>query len=109
MNEQLTLDQLCNLADEGTDDESLPYFVPHLGGRVSPSAPELRGGWVGLHWKANRGTMFRALLDGVALEYAIYKEVLHDLLPEWELKEIRVTGGGHKSEVWNQLKSDRLG
>ncbi len=45
-----TLAQLNRLA--GTIEPSLldPFFVPHLGGRVSPSQPSLRGSWAGLTW-----------------------------------------------------------
>ncbi|MBM4094125.1 MAG: hypothetical protein FJ276_32670, partial [Planctomycetes bacterium] len=32
----------CSAAD--------PVFLPHLGGRVSPSQPDLRGCWAGLTW-----------------------------------------------------------
>jgi len=86
----------------------LPFFVPHLGGRVSPAWPGLRGSWVGLSWDASVGTMFRAMLEGVALEYALYQRALRLLLPRFELREVRVTGGGERSPVWNQLKADRL-
>lgn len=89
-------------------DVDLPYFVPHLGGRVSPSAPQLRGSWAGLHWNVSSGDLFRSALEGVALEYAHYRTILTELLPDWSMKEIRITGGGEKSAVWNQLKADRL-
>ena len=48
------------------------------------------------------------MLDGVALEYSLYKRALLDLLPKFAIQEIRVTGGGEKSSTWNQIKADRL-
>ena len=46
------------------------------------------------------------MLEGVALEYRIYLEVLRALNPELAIHEIRVTGGGEKSHVWNAIKAD---
>jgi len=108
LGEQRTLDELGAEASDDSHDEGLPFFVPHLGGRVSPAWPGLRGSWVGLSWDASVGTMFRAMLEGVALEYALYQRALRLLLPRFELREVRVTGGGERSPVWNQLKADRL-
>ena len=48
------------------------------------------------------------MLEGVALEYAIYQDVLHDLFPDLRIKELRITGGGEKSRLWNQIKADVL-
>jgi xylulokinase len=52
--------------------------------------------------------MFRAVLEGVALEYALYQAALRRLLPAAAFGELRVTGGGGKSAVWNQIKADAL-
>jgi xylulokinase len=90
-------------------DDPLPFFVPHLGGRVSPSWPKLRGAWVDLTWAHRPAHLWRAMLEGVALEYAIYKQVLLELHPKLRVAELRVTGGGEKSAFWNQLKADALG
>ena len=89
--------------------EELPMFVPHLGGRVSPSWPDLRGAWVGLTWSHTAAHLWRALLEGVALEYAIYRKVLLRLHAGLRLAEARVTGGGEKSALWNTLKAGALG
>jgi len=89
--------------------DDLPMFVPHLGGRVSPSWPDLRGAWVGLTWAHTAAHLWRALLEGVALEYAIYRQVLLRLHANLRLAEVRVTGGGEKSALWNQIKADALG
>jgi len=108
LGERLSLAELDAGAADATQDERLPYFVPHLGGRVSPAWPNLRGGWAGLSWDATPGMLYRSILEGVALEYALYKRALLSLIPSYALRELRVTGGGEKSAVWNQLKADRL-
>jgi xylulokinase len=87
----------------------LPLFLPHLGGRVSPADASLRGAWVGLTWDHARHELYRAVLESVALEYAVYRKALHRLLPDTELTELRITGGGERSALWNQIKADVLG
>ncbi len=88
--------------------EADPLFVPHLGGRVSPSQPALRGAWVGLDWSHGPLHLYRAVLEGVALEYGLYLQVLRGLAPDLRPTEIRVTGGGARSRAWNRIKADVL-
>lgn len=86
-----------------------PMFVPHLAGRVSPAWPELRGSWAGLTWAHGPGHLYRAMLEGVALEYALYRNVLRKLDPSFVMDEMRITGGGARSTLWNQIKASALG
>jgi xylulokinase len=102
-------DRLAAMAAAVEPAEDDPMFVPHLGGRVSPSQPRLRGAWVGLTWSHGPGHLFRAVLEGVALEYGIYLRTLEALFGTGTVREVRVTGGGEKSAVWNQIKADSLG
>lgn len=105
----LAIASLDRAAGRITAAHDLPFFIPHLGGRVSPSWPRLRGAWVGLTWSHTVAHLWRALLEGVALEYAVYRQVLARLNPSLPLSEVRVTGGGQKSALWNQLKAEALG
>ncbi|MEY2598527.1 MAG: xylulose kinase, partial [Verrucomicrobiota bacterium] len=50
-----------------------------------------------------------AVLESVALEYAVYRKALQRLWPEARLSDLRITGGGEKSAFWNQIKADVLG
>jgi len=84
-------------------------FCPHLGGRVCPSAPQMRGAWVGFSWGHTQAHFFRAILEGIAFEYASYLRILRDLAPDLSLVEARVIGGGARSVLWNQIKADVLG
>lgn len=83
-------------------------FVPHLGGRVTPNQPHLRGGWLGLRWDHGTGHLYRAILEGVAYEYAIYLSIARLLVPGMPFEEVRVVGGGSRSAFWNQVKADVL-
>ena len=102
-------DELNRMAAAVEPSEEDPLFVPHLGGRVSPAQPLLRGAWVGLTWSHGLGHLYRAVLEGVALEYGIYLRCLESLYGKGKVTEVRVTGGGEKSAVWNRIKADVLG
>ena len=104
-----TLDRLNGLAAQVAPRPDDPLFIPHLGGRVCPSQPALRGGWAGVTWSHTAGHLFRAVLEGVALEYCVYRDVLQAVNPELAIREVRITGGGEKSPLWNQIKADALG
>jgi xylulokinase len=83
-------------------------FSPHLGGRICPAAPQMRGAWIGFSWGHTQKHFFRAILESIGYEYAWYLRILRDLAPELNLIEARVIGGGAKSEAWNQIKADIL-
>jgi xylulokinase len=107
--EQVKFAELDRQAARLPSTDELPFFVPHLGGRVSPAWPHLRGAWTNLGWTHGVAHLWRTMLEGVALEYGLYKQALLNLHPEFRLSELRVTGGGEKSTLWNQIKADALG
>jgi xylulokinase len=103
-----TIDALNRLASKVVPAAEDPMFLPHLGGRVMPSQPCLRGCWAGLTWSHSTAHLYRAVLEGVALEYCLYRDRLRALNPELDIEEVRVTGGGQQSALWNQMKADAL-
>ena len=103
-----TLRQLDDMAEEIEPTGDLPLFIPHLGGRVCPSQPAIRGVWDGVSWNHSMAHLYRSVLEGVALEYAVYMAILKSLYRTTSWKEVRVTGGGERSAVWNALKADAL-
>ena len=100
------LDEAAERVPAGSD--SL-IFLPHLGGSVCPSRPDLRGTWMGLTWSHTRAHLYRAMLEAVAYEYAAYMAIEKALLPDLQFREARVIGGGAPSRLWNQIKADVLG
>ncbi len=62
-----------------------------------------------MNWSHTAAHLYRAVLEGVALEYRLYRDVLRELNPDLKMRELRITGGGEKSAVWNQIKADALG
>ncbi|MFB3879800.1 MAG: FGGY-family carbohydrate kinase [Armatimonadota bacterium] len=89
--------------------ENAPVFIPHLEGRVSPSEPGLTGGWLAVTRATTLGALYRSVLESVALEYAIYQQGIRSLYPDLRFRDLRITGGGEKSPLWNQIKADALG
>lgn len=100
--------ELERLAEKVGPESFFPIFVPHLAGRVTPADPTIRGAWVGLEWAHDAGHLYRALLEAVALEYGVYKEALQQLYPGFEASELRITGGGEQSVLWNEIKATTL-
>jgi xylulokinase len=102
-------DEIMTLAEKVTPGADGLFFSPHLGGRICPSSPKMRGAWVGLSWSHKQAHLIRAVLESVAFEYAYYLKILRGLLPELSLIETRAMGGGAKSRAWNQIKANVLG
>ncbi len=102
-------DEICALAESAPAGSDGLFFSPHLGGRICPAAPEMRGAWVGFSWGHSQAHFSRALLESVALEYAYYLKILKEYLPDLRLLEARVIGGGGRSPVWNRIKASVLG
>ena len=85
------------------------FFSPHLGGRICPAAPQMRGAWLGFSFGHTQAHFLRAVLESVAYEYAWYLRILREYIPNLELSEARAVGGGARSDVWNQIKADVMG
>jgi len=100
------LNELAGSVPAGSDGL---LFVPHLGGRVLPAQPHLRGSWVGFSWGQTKAHFYRSILEGIAYEYSFYCAIMRDLYPDVHFREVRVLGGGARSSLWNQIKADVLG
>jgi len=85
------------------------YFSPHLGGRVCPATPEMRGAWLGFSWGHSQAHFYRAIMESIAYEYAWYLGILRAELGGLDLLECRAAGGGARSGLWNEIKANVLG
>lgn len=99
-----TLDRFADEAGPGSG--GLLWF-PHFQGCVLPPEPRTRGAWIGLTGGHGRGHMFRALLEGIAYQYADWANLVR--ASGQEVREARALGGGAASPLWNQIKADVLG
>ncbi len=102
-------DEMAACAEEVPPGAEGLLFSPHLGGRICPAAPAMRGAWMGFSWGHTQAHFFRAILESIALEYAYYLRILRELLPGLELVEARAIGGGARSPIWNGIKASVLG
>ncbi|MCY4465077.1 MAG: xylulokinase [Chloroflexi bacterium] len=85
------------------------FFLPYLTGERSPHPdPLARGAFIGMTSRHSRGHLTRAVLEGVAfgLKDSFTLIAQAGLPAEYE---VRISGGGAKSPVWQQIIADVLG
>jgi len=84
-------------------------FLPYLSGERMPYAdPLMRGGFVGLTTRHTRAHLTRSVLEGVSFGLRDGLELLRGLCTS-SIEEVRVSGGGAKSDLWRQILADILG
>lgn len=83
---------------------ALPFFMGARSVRLNPDA---RGALVGLSLGHGRGDIARAIMEGVAFEVGACLRGLQGL--GHAVQEVRVLGGGARSDLWCQIKADVLG
>lgn len=95
---------LQQVPSEPTNIMVLPHFVttgtPHFDSSAT-------GAILGLKLTTSRGEVIRALLEGVTYEMRLNVEILAQA--GIEIKQLRAIGGGAKSDIWMQIKSDIIG
>ena len=83
-------------------------LIPHFVGSGAPHwNPLARGIIFGLALGHERKDLYRAVLEGAAYEIRKNIEVFKEL--GIEPKELMLTGGGSRSDFWNQIYADVLG
>jgi len=82
-------------------------LLPHFAGAASPEFnPSARGVLFGLTLYHGRSHIVRAILESIAYMLRSNIELLEEL--GIKVKEVRSTGGGARSRLWNQIKADVL-
>jgi sugar (pentulose or hexulose) kinase len=80
-------------------------MLPHLQGAMAPEAnPKAKGVFYGFTLKHTKAHFARAIMEGIACIVRRNIDVLEEL--KIPVNEIRVLGGGARSDVWNQIKAD---
>ncbi|PKO19284.1 MAG: xylulokinase [Chloroflexi bacterium HGW-Chloroflexi-10] len=83
-------------------------FLPYLTGERTPHPdPLARGAWVGLTALHTRAHLTRAVLEGVAFGLRDCFELLRSAGLE-TITEVRISGGGARSRLWQQIIADVL-
>lgn len=85
------------------------FFLPYLTGERTPHPdPNARGAFIGLTARHTRAHLTRAVLEGVAFGLKdSFSLIAQTGLPEQY--EVRISGGGAKSPIWQQIIADILG
>jgi sugar (pentulose or hexulose) kinase len=91
------------VADVSAGAEGL-LFHPYLHG--STDDPRARAGFYGLTTEHTKAHMLRAIYEGVAISQI---ERLTELRPQTGLDDVRLGGGGARSEIWAQIFTDVRG
>ena len=84
------------------------FFLPYLSGERTPHPdPLARGAFIGMTTRHSRGHMTRAVLEGVAFGLKDSFTLIDQagLPAEYE---VRISGGGAKSPIWQQIIADVL-
>ncbi len=80
-------------------------FAPYLAGERTPHADaNARACFIGLTNAHNRGHLGRAVMEGVAMSLRESLEVIKGL--KVPVREMRLSGGGAKSNLWKQIFAD---
>ncbi|HAS72865.1 MAG TPA: xylulokinase, partial [Clostridiales bacterium UBA8960] len=106
--EQAACADIETLLGEVNAEISETVFLPYLMGERTPYPdPNARGTFVGLDMNTGRKEMTKAVLEGVAFGLKDSLDILVDMgIP---VDEIRVIGGGAKSQKWRQILADVFG
>ena len=84
-------------------------FLPYLTGERTPHPdPLARGAFIGLTVRHGLPQMTRAVLEGVAFGMRDIFELMTSV-GLGDIDQVRVTGGGARSDLWLQILSDVLG
>ena len=82
-------------------------FLPFISGeRIPEYGNKASGVLFGLRENHTRNHIIRSFMEGVAFNLKTVKDALEE--NSLEIKELRITGGGAKSDLWLQIISDVL-
>ncbi|MBR4761926.1 MAG: hypothetical protein IK086_04760 [Clostridia bacterium] len=95
--------------DAEKTDTNETVFIPHFSGRTLPLDDGVSGAFLGLNAAADKGIMFRSILESIAFEYKSYLDILMRSGAIGKLDCVYGVGGGAKSAVFSQIKADVLG
>jgi len=82
--------------------------INYLQGRFFPPDPSVRGLFIGHTWAHTRPHFYRAILESIAYDHYLTREIIRELLPRTALHAVTAIGSGAQSELWMQIKADVL-
>jgi len=101
-------DLMTKMAEESPVGANGLILLPHFTGAGAPHwNPYARGVLFGLTLAHTRADIYRAIMESVAFEVKMNIQVFKEL--NFEPKELRVSGGGARSKLWNSIMADIIG
>ncbi|HVV98947.1 MAG TPA: xylulokinase [Planctomycetaceae bacterium] len=84
------------------------YFLPYLTGERTPHADsDARGAWIGLSLRHGTPHLIRSVMEGATYAMRDCLEIIKEMhIP---VREIRLSGGGARSQFWRQMQADIYG
>jgi len=101
-------DELTKEAETIASGSDGTVWLPYLMGERTPHLdPNARAAFVGLTASHTRGHLTRAIMEGVAFSLREAIDIFRELGAS--INEIRLGGGGAKSQLWRQIQADVYG
>jgi xylulokinase len=82
--------------------------INYLQGRFFPPDPFVRGLFIGHTWAHTRMHFYRSILESIAYDHYLSREIIRELVPRTVLQSVTAIGSGAKSQLWMQIKADVL-
>jgi xylulokinase len=80
-------------------------ILPHFSGSGTPTLDTTsRGAFLGMTFATSQADMAKAILEGLTFELRINLDLLRE--SGIKIEELHAVGGGARSDIWLQLKSD---
>ena len=104
-NDELGFEQLNKEARAVEAGSEGLIFLPYLYGERTPHADaDARGVFFGISGKHKRGHFVRSVMEGVSFGLRDSLELIKER--GVKIEEVRLIGGGAKSELWQQITAD---
>jgi xylulokinase len=105
----LPIERFLRLAAEGRRDAQPVVFLPHLSGERAPIwNPDARGVFLGVSASTELRHLALAVLEGVAFAGRQLMEACESAAG-LRAAEVRLSGGGARSDLWNRIKASTQG
>jgi xylulokinase len=101
-------DELTEEAESVASGSDGAVWLPYLMGERTPHLdPNARAAFIGLTASHTRGHLTRAIMEGVAFSLRESIDIFRELGAP--INEIRLGGGGARSQLWRQIQADVYG
>jgi xylulokinase len=102
---RLGYEELCAQAESAAVGAHGLFFKPHVDGEGSPlHGGGAQGAFVGLRTHHAQADLTRAVMEGIVFSLRERLDVMRAL--GIDLRQVRATGGGARSQLWRQMQAD---